>query len=85
MYATALSGWMVIVARLLTGVFAGLGTVTILTYFGVSYQHYLVVIGTKERKKEETKATRLKDQLFAFFMVTANAGILLGPGLILCI
>ena len=45
MYATAMSGWMVIVARLLTGVFAGLGTVTILTYFGVSYQHYLDVIG----------------------------------------
>ena len=83
-YATAVNGWMIIVARILTGFFAGLQVVTILAYFGVSYQHYLDVIGTKERKKEEAKATRLKDQLFAFYMVTANAGILFGPGLILC-
>ena len=82
-YATAMSGWMVIVARLLTGVFAGLQVVTILTYFGVSYQRYLDVIGTKERKKEEAKTTRVKDQLFAFYMVAGYTGILFGPGLII--
>ena len=83
-YATAVNGWMVIVARILTGFFAGLQVVTILTYFGVSYQHYLDVIGTEERKKEEASTTRVKDQLFAIYKIAGNAGILFGPGLIIC-
>ena len=83
-YATAVNGWMVIVARILTGFFAGLQVVTILTYFGVSYQHYLDVIGTEERKKEEASTTRVKDQLFAIYMLVGNAGILFGPGWIMC-
>ena len=81
-YATAVNGWMVIVARILTGFFAGLQVVTILTYFGVSYQHYLDVIGTEERKKEEASTTRVKDQLFAIYMLVGNVGTLFGPGLI---
>ena len=81
-YATAVNGWMVVVARILTGFFVGLQAVTTLTYFGVSYQHYLDVIGTEERKKEEASTTRVKDQLFALYMLVGNAGALFGPGLI---
>ena len=84
-YATAVSGWMIIGARILSGTFVGLQSVVSFTYFGVSYQHYLEIIGPKERKKEEAKTTRVKDQLFAFEAVAANVGSLFGPGLIMCI
>ena len=81
-YATAVSGWMIIGARILSGTFVGLQSVVSFTYFGVSYQHYLEVIGPKERKREEAKTTRVKDHLFAFYAVAANVGTLFGPGLI---
>ena len=82
LFAVAMSGWMIVVARVLTGMFAGLQVVTVFTYFGVSYQHYLDNLEPMERKKEEVKTTRVKDQLFAFDAVAANVGALFGPGLI---
>ena len=83
-YATAVSGWMIIGARILSGTFVGLQSVVSFTYFGVSYQHYLEITGPKERKKEEAKTTRVKDHLFAFYAVAANVGTLFGPGWITC-
>ena len=80
-YAMAISGWMIIVARVLSGTFIGLQTVLALTYFGVSYQHYLEVLGPEERTKEEGKTTRVKDTLFALYSFSANMGSLIGPGL----
>ena len=80
-YATATSGWMIILARLLSGIFIALQTVVSLTYFGVSYQHYLEVLEPEERTKEEGKATRVKDTLFALYAFSANIGNLIGPGL----
>ena len=80
-YAMATSGWMMIVARVLSGTFIGLQTVLVLTYFGMSYQHYLEVLGPEERTKEEGKTTRVKDTLFAFYSFSANMGTLIGPGL----
>ena len=80
-YATAKSGWMIILARLLSGIFIALQTVMSLTYFGVSYQHYLEVLGPEERTKEEGKTTRIKDTLFALYAFSANIGNLIGPGL----
>ena len=85
LFAIAASGWMIIAARVLIGMFAGLQVVAEFTYFGVSYQHYLDNLEPKERKKEEAKTTRVKDQLFAFEAVAANVGALFGPGLIMCI
>ena len=85
LFAIAASGWMIIAARVLIGMFAGLQVVAEFTYFGVSYQHYLDNLEPKERKKEEAKTTRVKDQLFAFEAVAANVGSLFGPGLIMCI
>ena len=81
-YAMATSGWMMIVARVVSGTFIGVQTVLVLTYFGVSYQHYLEVLGPEGRTKEEGKTTRVKDTLFAFYAVSANVGSLIGPGLI---
>ena len=84
LFAVAMSGWMIVVARMLAGMFTALQVVTVFTYFGVSYQHYLDNLEPKERKKEETKTTRVKDQLFAMYAVATNVGALFGPGLIIC-
>ena len=80
-YAMATSGWMMIVARILSGMFIGLEVVLSLAYFGVSYLHYLEVLGPEERTKEEGKTTRVKDTLFALYAVSENMGNLIGPGL----
>ena len=81
-YGLATSGWMMIVAQVLSGIFVGMQSVPSLAYFGVSYQHYLEVLGPEERTKEEGKTTRVKDMLFVFYSVSANIGTLIGPGLI---
>ena len=81
MYAIAMSGWMIIAAKVLSGTFVGLQVVTIYTYFGVSYQHYLEVIGPKERKLEAAKTTRVKDQLFPLATLSGYGGALFGQGL----
>ena len=80
-YAMATNGWMIIVARVLSGTFVGMQSVLTLAYFGVSYQHYLEVLGPEERTKEEGKTTRMKDILFVFYAVSGNLGTLIGPGL----
>ena len=80
-YAMATSGWMIIVARLLSGMFIGIQVVLSLAYFGVSYLRYLEVLEPEERTKEEGKTTRVKDVLFALFAVSENVGNLIGPGL----
>ena len=79
-YATAVSGWMLISARILSGTFVGLQSVISFTYFGVSYQHYLEVIGPKERKLEAAKTTRVKDQLFPLATLSGYGGALFGQG-----
>jgi len=81
MYAMSVSGWMIIVARILSGTYVGLQVVVSLTYFGMSYQHYLEVLGSDDRKHEEAKTTRVKDILFGLYVVAANFGALFGPGL----
>ena len=81
-YATATSGWVMIVARVLSGTYIGLQTVILFAYFGVSYQHYLEVLEPEERTKEEEKTTRVKDTLFALYCAAGNMGTLIGPGLI---
>ena len=81
LYATATSGWMMIVARILSGMFIGIQVVLSLAYFGVSYLRYLEVLGPEERTKEEGKTTRVKDTLFALYAVSENMGNLIGPGL----
>ena len=80
-YAMATSGWMMIVARVLVGMFIGIQVVLSLTYFGVSYLRYLEVLEPEERAEEEGKTTRVKDVLFALYAVSESVGNLIGPGL----
>ena len=84
-YSAATSGWMIIVARIMSGTFVGMQTAIAFSYFGVSYQDYLEALGPEARMKEETKATRLKDKLFSFYAVAVQIGTSVGPGLIMCI
>jgi len=81
-YATAISGWIMIIARLLAGLFGGSHNVISYTYFGVSYPVYLEALGKEQRVKEEQKTTKVKDKLFTLYAVAANLGILFGPGLL---
>ena len=81
LYATSVSGWMIIMARVLSGTFVGLQSVISFTYFGVSYQYYLELLGPEGRRREEAKTTQVKDLLFAFYAVAANLATLFGPGL----
>jgi len=83
-YAIATSGWMIIVARIMSGTFVGMQTVIAFSYFGVSYQDYLDALEPEGRNKEETKATRVKDALFSFYAVAVQTGTSVGPGLIMC-
>ena len=80
-YATAINGWMMITARVLSGMYASLGSVVAFAYFGVSYPLYLEALGKEERVREEQKTTKVKDRLFSFYGVAANVGFLFGPGL----
>ena len=80
-YAMATSGWMMIVARVLVGMFIGIQVVLSLAYFGVSYLRYLEVLEPEERAEEEGKTTRVKDVLFALYAVSESVGNLIGPGL----
>ena len=83
-YAIAMDGWIVIAAQLLSGMFVGQQSVVSLTYIGISYQHYVEILGPKERIEEEGKITRVKDTLFAFYNVSASSGTVFGLGLIMC-
>jgi len=78
-YGLATAGWMIILARLLGGMFVAMQTVISYTYLGVTYQQYLEALG-EARKEEERKTTRVKDVVFALFLPICPAGTLFGPG-----
>jgi len=81
-YATAINGWMMIIARVLAGTYGSLQNVVAFAYFGVSYPLYLEALGKEERAKEEQKTTKVKDRLFTFYAIAANVGFLFGPGVL---
>lgn len=82
LYGLAKYGWMIILARLFTGVFTGLQRALAFAYFGVSYQHYIETLKTAG-KKESDRLCRIKDVLFTLFTVSSSIGLLLGAGVFL--
>ena len=78
-YATAINGWMMIIARVLAGTFSSLENVIALAYFGVSYPLYLEALGKEQAVKEKT--TNVKDKLFTLYAIAGGFGYLFGPGL----
>lgn len=78
-YATATSGWMMLVARWLAGV--ALGSVVSLTfsYYGVSFEQYqkdLKILG----KYDETKASKTKGYVFSSYRIGFVLGNSIGVG-----
>ena len=74
-YASASSGWMMLVARGLAGVSLGLVTSVSFTYFGVTYERYLENQKILGICSDKNKTEQIKGYIFS----TLNNGILLGP------
>ena len=67
-------------SKLLSGVFIGAEMTLALAYFAESNSSYKTAItGLGE---EESRANRMKHQLFALHSVGVNVGYIFGPGLI---
>lgn len=79
LYAVATTGWLVMLSKLLSGVFIGAEMTLALAYFGesnVNYREAIIELG-----KEEKKAIRVKHLLFALHSVGVNIGYIFGPGM----
>ena len=74
----ATQGWLIIISKLLSGIFIGMEKTVTFAYFGESYNDYLATL--ERLGKEESKSARMKDRLFALHSIGVNAGYLLGPG-----
>ena len=74
LYAVVTQGWMLIVGRLLVGIFTGLHRSLTFAYFAVTYEYYL------REYKESKQYCRVKDLLFALYTVSKSLGSLIGAG-----
>lgn len=79
-YGTAQHEWMVILARLLVGIFTGLQHTFVYAYFGVSYQRYVELLRSTGKKVNTMKYCRAKDILFSLYTITTSIGYFLGSG-----
>lgn len=75
LYAVVTHGWMLIVGRLLVGIFTGLHRSLAFAYFAVTYEFYI------KEKHESKKLCRVKDLLFAMYTVSTSIGYLIGAGI----
>ena len=78
LYAVAAAGWLIMVSKLMSGVFIGAEMTLALAYFGESSNSYRAAI--RELGKNERSAARVKHRLFALHSVGANVGYIFGPG-----
>ena len=69
--------WMLVVGRLLVGIFTGLHRSLTFAYFAVTYEYYISMKGDLESKKH----CRIKDMLFALYTVSTSVGYLIGAGI----
>ena len=74
LYATVSHGWMLIIGRLLVGIFSGLHRSLSFAYFAVTYEFYI------SEKEESKKYCRIKDILFSLYTVSTSFGFLIGAG-----
>lgn len=84
-YATAHHGWVIIVARLLAGVFSGLQHSLVYAYIGVSYQNYVEILKHTGKKVQPTKYCRVKDIIFSLYTISTSGGYFLGAGMYACV
>ena len=79
LYALANSGWIMILSKLLSGLYLGAEVTLVHTYIGESitdYQEALMELG-----EDVKKATRVKHRLFGLHAVGNDIGYILGAGL----
>ena len=79
-YGTARAGWMIILARLLIGIFSGLQRSLVYAYIGVSYQLYVKMKQHTGKKVNVTKYCRVKDIVFSLYTISTSAGYFIGAG-----
>ena len=79
-YAIAQQGWMIILARLLIGIFSGLQRSLVFAYISVSYQSYVETKRYAGKKVNLTKYCRVKDLVFSLYTISASAGFFVGSG-----
>ena len=78
LYAMATTGWLVMLSKLLSGVFIGAEMTLALAYFGESNSAYRAAL--KETGRGEGGANHVKHTLFALHSVGVNVGYVFGPG-----
>ena len=80
-YAVAVQGWMILIARLFLGINLGSGLVLISTYLG---ETAIEVTSRREAAgqipKQGNGGATLKDKLFIWYTFTNYAGYLVGSG-----
>ena len=79
LYALATTGWLVVLANLLSGISSGIRMSLTLAYISESNVVYRVTL--KELGEDSEKATRVKHRLFAIDTVGYTIGQILGPGI----
>ena len=80
LYGLAQYGWMILLSRLLAGIFTGLQRALAFSYFSVSYEHYVTTIESAGMK-ESKSFCRVKDVLFSLYTVSTSIGLLVGAGI----
>ena len=79
LYALTNSGWIIILSKLLSGLYLGAEMTLVHTYIGestIDYQEALMELG-----EDIKKATRVKHRLFGMHSVGNDIGYILGAGL----
>ena len=78
LYAIVTQGWMLIIGRLLAGIFCGLHRSLTFSYFAVTYEYYI----SENPDWDSKKYCRIKDLLFALYTVSTSLGYLIGAGIL---
>ena len=81
LYATAQHGWVVVLARILVGMFSGLQRSLVFAYIGVSYQNYVEIQTRAGKEVNPAKYCRVKDILFSLYTISTSGGYFLGAGM----
>ena len=79
LYALATNGWMMILARALSGISMGAVVTLSFTYYGVSFEEYVEDMKILKRY-EEKRASRVKGYVFSLFAVGNALGSIVGAG-----
>ena len=77
-YAVATAGWLIMLSKLMSGIYIGAQMTLALAYFGESNINYRSAI--KQLGRDEKKAIKMKHHLFALQSVGVNVGYIFGPG-----